>query len=90
MIKSMTGFASVSRDHELANISVTARSVNHRYLDVQVRVPQLLAEQEVELRGLVQRMVQRGRVELTVTTRVTKPPAVEVADRKSTRLNSSH
>ena len=79
MIKSMTGFASVSRDHELANISVTARSVNHRYLDVQVRVPQLLAEQEVELRGLVQRMVQRGRVELTVTTRVTKPPAVEVA-----------
>ena len=79
MIKSMTGFASVSREHELATIGVTARSVNHRYLDVQVRVSQLLAVQETELRGLVQRRVARGRVELTVTTRVITPPAVEVA-----------
>ena len=79
MIKSMTGFASVSREHELATIGVTARSVNHRYLDVQVRVSQLLAVQETELRGLVQRRVARGRVELTVTTRVITPPAVEIA-----------
>ena len=69
MIKSMTGFASVSGEHELASIGVTVRSVNHRFLDVQVRVSQLLAEQETELRGLVQRRVARGRVELTVTTR---------------------
>ena len=79
MIKSMTGFASVSREHELASIGVTVRSVNHRYLDVQIRVSQLLAEQETELRGLVQRRVARGRVELTVTTHVTRPPVVEVA-----------
>ena len=79
MIKSMTGFASVSREHELATIGVTARSVNHRYLDVQVRVSQLLAEQETELRGLVQRRVARGRVEVTVTTRAITPPAVEIA-----------
>ena len=78
MIKSMTGFASVSREHELAAIGVTVRSVNHRYLDVQVRLSQLLAAQETQLRGLVQRRVARGRVELTVTTRVTRPPAVEV------------
>ena len=78
MIKSMTGFASVNREYELATIGVTTRSVNHRYLDVQVRVSQLLAEQETELRGLVQRWVARGRVELSVTTRVTKPPVVEV------------
>ena len=79
MIKSMTGFASVSREHKLASIGVTVRSVNHRYLDVQVRVSQLLAEQETELRGLVQRRVARGRVELAVTTRVITPPAVEIA-----------
>ena len=79
MIKSMTGFASVSREHKLATIGVTVRSVNHRYLDVQVRVSQLLAAQETELRGLVQRRVARGRVELTVTTRVITPPAVEIA-----------
>lgn len=79
MIKSMTGFASVSREHKLATIGVTVRSVNHRYLDVQVRVSQLLAAQETELRGLVQRRVARGRVELAVTTRVITPPAVEIA-----------
>ena len=79
MIKSMTGFASVSREHKLATIGVTVRSVNHRYLDVQVRVSKLLAEQETALRGLVQRRVARGRVELAVTTRVITPPAVEIA-----------
>ena len=78
MIKSMTGFASVSREHKLATIGVTVRSVNHRYLDVQVRVSQLLAAQETELRGLVQRRVARGRVELAVTTRVITPPEVEI------------
>ena len=79
MIKSMTGFASVSRDHELASVGVTVRSVNHRYLDVHIRLPPLLAEQEANLRGLVQRRVARGRVELTVTIHVTRPPVVEVA-----------
>ena len=78
MIKSMTGFASVSREHELATIGVTARSVNHRYLDIQVRVSKLLTDQETALRGLVQRRVARGRVELAVTTRVITPPAVEI------------
>ena len=79
MIRSMTGFASISREHELAAIGVTVRSVNHRYLDVQLRLAQLLAEQETELRRLVQRWVARGRVELVVTIRVIRPPAVEVA-----------
>ena len=96
MIKSMTGFASVSSDHESATIGVTVRSVNHRYLDVQLRLPQLLAEQETELRGLVQRWAARGRVELTVTTRLTRPPAVEVAlndslvEALSTALERAH
>lgn len=78
MIKSMTGFASLSREHELATIGVTVRSVNHRYLDLQVRLSQLLAEQEPELRGLVQQRLARGRVELAVTVKVTRPPAVDV------------
>ncbi len=78
MIKSMTGFASVSREHELATIGVTVRSVNHRYLDVQIRVSQLLMDQETALRGLVQQRVARGRVELAVTTRVITSPAVDI------------
>ena len=79
MIKSMTGFASGSRELETAALGVTARTVNHRYLDIQVRLPPLLAPVEVELRGAVQRRVARGRVELAVTARLLGQPDVEVA-----------
>ncbi len=79
MIKSMTGFAAGSRELDTAALGVTARTVNHRYLDIQVRIPPLLAAQEVGLRGVVQRWVARGRVELTVTARFLGHPEVEVA-----------
>ncbi len=79
MIKSMTGFAAGSRELDTAALGVTARTVNHRYLDIQVRMPPLLAAQEVELRGVVQRWVARGRVELAVTARLLGQPEVEVA-----------
>ena len=36
MIRSMTGFASLTREADSLSVSVTARSVNHRYLDVQL------------------------------------------------------
>ena len=78
MIKSMTGFASASHEDELASISVTVRSVNHRYLDVQARVPPALVELEHTLRGLVQKHVARGRVELGVTLRLQTAPPVEL------------
>ena len=76
MIKSMTGFASTSYEDDVATISVTVRSVNHRYLDVQVRVPHVLAELEQALRGLVQKQVARGRVELSVNLRLNRTPSV--------------
>ena len=76
MIKSMTGFASTSHEDDVATISVTVRSVNHRYLDVQVRVPPVLAELDQDLRGLVQKQVARGRVELSVNLRLKTTPSV--------------
>ncbi len=79
MLKSMTGFASLSREHELATVGVTVRSVNHRYLDVQVRVPSSLARLETSLRNLVQQGVGRGRVELAVTIRALQTPTVAVS-----------
>lgn len=78
MIKSMTGFASLTREDEALRLGVTVRTVNHRYLDVQFRVPGQLAEIEARLRGLVQERVARGRVELAVAMQARRPPAVEV------------
>ena len=78
MIKSMTGFASLTRDNEMATIAVTVRSVNHRYLDLQLRLPQSLAAAESKLRALVQQRVARGRVEVTVSVQQRRVPALEV------------
>jgi uncharacterized protein (TIGR00255 family) len=78
VIKSMTGFASLTRDDDVATIGVTVKSVNHRFLDLQLRVPASLAALEVRLRGLVQRRVSRGRVELSVTLQQRALPMVDV------------
>src|SRR6187399_113013 len=67
MIKSMTGFASLTRDEASVTISVTVRAVNHRFLDVQLRSPSSLAAIESRLRALVQQHVARGRVEVAVS-----------------------
>jgi uncharacterized protein (TIGR00255 family) len=78
MIKSMTGFASISREDERATIAVTIRAVNHRYLDVQLRNPQSLAAIEGDLRALIGRHVARGRVELSLSLQLRQTAGVEV------------
>jgi len=78
VIKSMTGFTSVTREDERATITVTIRALNHRYLDLQLRVPQSIAGIEGEVRGLVGKHVARGRVELSVSLQLRQTPGVEV------------
>jgi len=80
MIKSMTGFASLTREDERATLAVTVRSVNHRFLDVQLRMPQLLAELEPRVRALLQKRLGRGRVELQISVQLRQQstPTVEL------------
>src|SRR5213593_744516 len=78
MIKSMTGFAAVTREDDRATIAVTIRALNHRYLDLQLRVPQVLAALESDVRALVSKRIARGRVELSVSLQVRQTPGVEV------------
>jgi uncharacterized protein (TIGR00255 family) len=78
VIKSMTGFASVTREDERASITVTIRTLNHRYVDLQLRIPQSLAVIETDIRALVNRSVARGRVELSLSLQLRQPPGVEV------------
>ena len=70
MIRSMTGFASTSRDEAGHKVTVTAKSVNHRFLDLALKAPQSLASLESRLRALVQQRLARGRLELAVTLEV--------------------
>jgi uncharacterized protein (TIGR00255 family) len=80
MITSMTGFAALTREDDAATVSVTVRAVNHRFLDVQVRLPQSLADREARLRALVQQAIARGRVELGVSVQLRQAavPTVEL------------
>jgi uncharacterized protein (TIGR00255 family) len=78
MIKSMTGFASVVKEDDRATIAVTVRALNHRYLDLQLRIPQSLAATEAEVRALVGRHVARGRVELSLSLQLRQTPGVEI------------
>src|SRR6185369_11832008 len=78
MIKSMTGFASVTREDERATMVVTIRALNHRYLDLQLRVPQSIASIEPDVRALVGKHVARGRVELSLSLQLRQTPGVDV------------
>jgi uncharacterized protein (TIGR00255 family) len=68
MIRSMTGFGSASSDGEAGRVSVAARALNHRFLDLSLHLPRRLQGLEPEMRKLVQSRIQRGRVELSLQT----------------------
>jgi uncharacterized protein (TIGR00255 family) len=80
MIKSMTGFASLTHEDERATIGITIRAVNHRFLDVQLRMPQALGDLEPRVRALLQKRLARGRVELAISLQVRQAaqPTVEL------------
>lgn len=71
-IYSMTGFARVQgsvqgRAQEQVNYTLTVKSVNHRFLDVQLRLPQGLDALEMELRKMLKDNLVRGHVDLTLS-----------------------
>jgi uncharacterized protein (TIGR00255 family) len=78
MIRSMTGFASVSREDDVGKVSITLKSVNHRFLDIALKAPAALAAIEGHLRSLVQQRLTRGRVEIAMSVEATMPAAREV------------
>ena len=67
MIKSMTGFASLTHEGGAATVSTTVKGVNHRFLDLQFRMSGTLAPIESRLRAIVQQKVGRGRLEIAIT-----------------------
>jgi uncharacterized protein (TIGR00255 family) len=62
----MTGFGHAEVSGAGVLITAEARSVNHRHLDVALRVPRALASVELELRRLVASRLERGRVDVAV------------------------
>lgn len=67
MIKSMTGFGQGEATSERYAVRVELRSVNHRYLDLFLRVPKQYSQLEEVLRRAISERIARGRVEAAVT-----------------------
>ena len=67
MIYSMTGYAVAARELAFGVLNVELRSVNHRYLDVQFRLPDDLRAIESQLREMLTARLARGKVECRVT-----------------------
>ena len=69
MIKSMTGFGRAMFDDEKRSFLVEMRAVNHRYLDMNIRMPKSLMPLEDRVRKLISRYISRGKIDVFITYR---------------------
>ncbi len=67
MIKSMTGFGRCEQSDERRKITVELKSVNHRYLDVNIKMPKKLNFFEAAIRNELKNYIQRGKVDMFIT-----------------------
>jgi uncharacterized protein (TIGR00255 family) len=67
MISSMTGYASAARESAVGNISVELKTVNHRYLEFQTRMPEELRPLEPAMREAVAARLTRGKVDCRIS-----------------------
>lgn len=65
-MKSMTGYGEASHQNKHAKITVQVRSLNHRHLDFQLRVPREYLGFEEEIRKSLREIVSRGRIDLFI------------------------
>ena len=66
MIRSMTGFASVERLHDFGRMTWELRSVNHRYLEIGLRMPEEFRSLEPDIRRILGEHLSRGKVDATL------------------------
>jgi uncharacterized protein (TIGR00255 family) len=79
MILSMTGFAAVGADLPGCALSVELRSVNHRYLDLQLRLPDELRALETAVREVLATELKRGKVDCRIALSRATPGTTTLA-----------
>ena len=65
-MKSMTGFGKAVRETKKYQIEIEIKSVNQRFLDIQIRSPKVLNFIENDIRQLIKQYLSRGRVEVFI------------------------
>ena len=77
-LKSMTGYAQAHAAENGFGLRISVRSVNHRFLDVHLRVPEGFEPLEPRIRQIVRERVRRGHLDVTLRYEVAGPAAVGV------------
>ncbi|KAB1440666.1 YicC/YloC family endoribonuclease [Candidatus Galacturonibacter soehngenii] len=67
MIKSMTGFGRCEESDGVRRLTVEMKAVNHRYLDINLKMPKKLNIFEAAIRSLLKNYIQRGKVDIFFT-----------------------
>jgi len=66
MIKSMTGFGQHSQDDGQIQIATEIKSLNSKFLDLNLRLPKIFSDKEIEVRNIISEKLERGKVSLVV------------------------
>ncbi|HZJ83619.1 MAG TPA: YicC/YloC family endoribonuclease [Clostridia bacterium] len=67
MARSMTGFGRAKRETQGIEFNLEVKTLNHRYLDINMRLPRGVSFLEEDIRSLVQARIERGRVEIYIS-----------------------
>ena len=67
MIKSMTGYGKASENYNLKEYQVEIKSVNHRYLDISIKMPRVLSYLEEEVKRAISSKIKRGKINVFIT-----------------------
>lgn len=79
MLKSMTGFGESTQVNGHYSVTVEIKSVNHRFLDIQIRSPKQVNAYETQIRQIIKDTLPRGRVEVFITIKETSDEGKKVA-----------
>ncbi len=67
MVKSMTSFGRAqSEENSILNFSIEMKSVNHRYLDINIRMPKAMISLEEKIRNMISKRLNRGKVDVFI------------------------
>ena len=67
MIRSMTGYGKANLEKIERTYQIEIKSVNHRYLDISIKMPKAISYLEEDIKKCISRKIQRGKVDVFVT-----------------------
>jgi uncharacterized protein (TIGR00255 family) len=73
MIKSMTGYGRATATCELCDIKVEMKSVNSKYMDINVKTPKVISYLEIDIRNIVRDILKRCKLDVFVEIKAKKP-----------------